>query len=101
MYLCKVTGKVVCTIKLPTLGAGSLIFVKPIGQGVPKESELMVAYDSIGCGEGDVVLVTSGSGARAAYSSQDAPIDLAVVGIVDHYEINEAPTAKKADKKIK
>ena len=101
MYLCKVAGKVVCTIKLPTLGAGSLIFVKPIGWGSLEEKGLMVAYDSIGCGEGDVVLVTSGSSARFAHSSPDAPIDLAVVGIVDNYEVNESSAVKKTDKQTK
>ena len=101
MYLCKVAGKVVCTIKLPSLGAGSLIFVKPIGSGGLEQKELMVAYDSIGCGEGDIILVTSGSSARFAHSSQDAPIDLAVVGIVDNYEIKESSPATKNQTKTK
>lgn len=97
MYLCKVAGKVVCTIKLPSLKSGSLIFVKPIREDDMPGQELMVAYDCIGCGEGDVVLVTRGANARFAHSLQDVPIDLAVVGIVDNYELAKAP-AKAATK---
>ena len=66
MYLCKVAGKVVCTIKLPSIGAGSLIFVKPIGWSGLEEKELMVAYDSIGCGEGDVIFGLLSGGTLAA-----------------------------------
>ena len=104
MYLCKVAGKVVCTIKLPSLGAGSLIIVEPVSRSCPEEKELMVAYDSIGCGEGDIVLVTSGSSARNVHSAPNASVDLAVVGIVDQYEIfetNESPESKTGKQKPK
>ena len=87
MYLCKVVGKVVCTIKCPALGGGSLIFVEPVDSAGISQKGAMVAYDSIGCGEGDVILVTEGYNARFALpSSQDTPVDLAVVGIVDFYD---------------
>ena len=104
MYLCKVAGKVVCTIKLPSLGAGSLIIVEPVSRSGSDEKGLMVAYDSIGCGEGDVVLVTSGSSARNVHTSPNASIDLAVVGIVDSYEIfnvNESSTSGRGKQKPK
>jgi len=96
MYLCKVAGKVVCTIKLPSLGAGSLIFVNPLDADGSEQKKMMVAYDSIGCGEGDVILVTGGCNARFGHSSQDAPIDLVVVGIVDNYEYKKEPGNKIA-----
>ena len=96
MYLCKVAGKIVCTIKHPSLGAGSLIFVKPIDSDGAVKKDLMVAFDSIGCGEGDVILVTGGSNARFVHSLREVPIDLAVVGIVDNYELEAVPMDNNA-----
>jgi len=41
------------------------------------------AADTIGCGEGNFVLVTRGSNARYACKCAEAPVDMAVVGILD------------------
>ena len=46
---------------------------------------MLVAVDMIGCSVGETVLVTRGSGARAALGT-DSPADMAVVGIVDTYD---------------
>jgi microcompartment protein CcmK/EutM len=35
------------------------------------------------------VLVVSGSSARMASGLKDCPVDAAIVGIIDHIEINE------------
>ena len=45
---------------------------------------LLVAVDTIGCGEGNIVIVAGGGAARLIGGCQNAPIDLAVIGIVDH-----------------
>ena len=43
----------------------------------------LVAVDNIGAGIGEIVLVATGSAARLCYKLSDAPIDAAIVGIVD------------------
>jgi len=104
MYICQVVGKVVSTIKNSSLGAGSLIFVRRIDSDGKVQKELLVAYDTIGCGEGDTVLVTSGSNARFAHSTETAAIDLVVVGIVDDYELGKnqpAVLTKARENKVK
>jgi ethanolamine utilization protein EutN len=42
-----------------------------------------VAIDNIGAGIGEIVLVAQGSAARKGCYVSDAPVDAAIVGIVD------------------
>jgi len=43
----------------------------------------IVAVDTIGAGEGQLVLITQGSSARLAEGFNKSPIDAVVIGIVD------------------
>ena len=43
----------------------------------------IVAVDTIGAGEGQLVLITQGSSARMAEGFNKAPVDAVIVGIVD------------------
>ncbi|HNS64090.1 MAG TPA: EutN/CcmL family microcompartment protein [Anaerolineaceae bacterium] len=84
MYIGKVTGKVVCTVKNELLQGMSMVLVELLGSGESTKKGLLVAVDTIGCGEGNIVIVAGGGAARLIGGCQNAPIDLAVIGIVDH-----------------
>jgi len=43
----------------------------------------IVAIDNVGAGIGEIVLVAKGSAARIGCNLKDAPVDAAIVGIVD------------------
>ena len=45
--------------------------------------EYVIAIDSVGAGIGEIVLVTQGSAARFVSGVSNAPVDAAIVGIVD------------------
>jgi len=83
MFIGKVTGKVVATIKHPKLSGGALAVLQRVDDKKQAAGAGLVAMDYIGCGEGDLVLVAEGSSARYACPSQDVPVDLAIVGILD------------------
>lgn len=87
MLMCKVTGKVVSTIKNENLVGTSLILVRPLSFDAKGNQidgkEVYVAADPFGCGIGHCVLVTQGSNARFAVGNGESPVDMAVVGIVD------------------
>lgn len=83
MFICKVQGKCVSTIKNSGLTGCSLITVRRINNAGRLSTELMVAVDTIGCSIGETVIVTSGKGARTAIKNPNSPADLAVIGIVD------------------
>ena len=79
MQLCRVVGSTVATVKAPGLSQFKLLNLKPEKGEGPE----FVAVDTVGAGEGDLVLVATGSAARSVAGTEDSPIDAAVVAIVD------------------
>ena len=83
MFIGKVTGKVIATIRHERLGTGALAVLKKVDEKRQTQGSGLVAMDYIGCGEGDFVLVVEGCGARYACPDVNAPVDLVIVGILD------------------
>jgi microcompartment protein CcmK/EutM len=79
MQLCRVVGSTVATVKAPGLSQFKLLNVKPEKGDGPE----FVAVDTVGAGEGDLVLVATGSAVRSVAGTEDSPADAAVVAIVD------------------
>jgi ethanolamine utilization protein EutN len=46
-----------------------------------------VAVDSVGAGEGELVLFCQGSSARLAGGLKEAPVDAVIIGIVDSVDV--------------
>lgn len=82
MIVGKVTGSIVSTRKQDNLIGNKFMIVEPIGI-MNGEAKQVVAIDNIGAGIGEYVLVAQGSAARIGCQMPDAPIDAAIVGIVD------------------
>ncbi len=82
MIVGKVTGSIVSTRKCENLIGNKFMIVEPISSMKGENSQL-VAIDNIGAGVGEIVLVATGSAARIGCGLPDAPIDAAIVGIVD------------------
>jgi ethanolamine utilization protein EutN len=83
MKLATVIGQVVSTVKDQGLDNLSLLVLRESGPGAPADAATFVAVDLVGAGDGDVVLVATGSAARQCSQTATAPTDCAVVGIVD------------------
>ena len=81
MKVGKVMGKIWATRKLDELPNGALLEIDLIEDG--KVSERVLAYDPLGAGTGEQVLITQGSVAKGWFESGDAVIDALVIGIVD------------------
>lgn len=80
MIVGKVVGSVVSTRKSEKLVGNKFMIVQPVhsmGEGQ------VVAIDIIGAGIGEYVLVALGSAARIGCEMPDAPVDAAIVGILD------------------
>lgn len=94
MLLGRVLGQVVATVRAPGFDNVSLLLVRDTTQDEPGADAggtgpTCVAVDLIGAGEGDVVLMTTGSAARVA-AGAGTPTDRAVVAIADSV-IRHAP----------
>ncbi|GAA0721180.1 EutN/CcmL family microcompartment protein [Clostridium malenominatum] len=83
MYIAKVIGNVVTTQKNENLMGKKLLIVQPLDIKYLPQGECEVAVDSVGAGEGEIVLVVSGSSAKGVFDSPNSPIDRAIVAIVD------------------
>ncbi len=81
MLIGKVVGSVVSTRKNEKLiGSKFMIVETEMKKG---EIQRVVAVDDIGAGIGEKVIVAIGSAARIGISQENAPIDAAIVGIID------------------
>lgn len=82
MIVGKVVGSLIATRKNDNLIGSKFLIVQPLDtmQGAGCR---MVAVDHVGAGIGEIVLVAQGSAARIGCGQETAPIDAAIVGIVD------------------
>ena len=89
MYLGKVIGTVVSTIKVPSLTGSKFLIVEKINQDLTAKKQTEVAVDTVGAGDGETVIVVGGSSARMAGGDKTLPVDAAMVGIVDTVEVSQ------------
>ena len=87
MQIAQVVGTVVSTQKHRKLEGAKLLLVQPqTPDGTPRGPTLL-AIDSVGAGVGERVLVViEGKAAGDALGRRGAPVDAAIVGIIDHVE---------------
>ena len=84
MRLARVVGSVVATHKQPALTGAKLLLAQPLGADGGPAGDAHLAIDAVGAGPGELVLlVLEGRAAGAALGRRDAPVDAAIVGIVD------------------
>ncbi|MBR4030954.1 MAG: EutN/CcmL family microcompartment protein [Clostridia bacterium] len=81
MLVGKVVGNIVATRKNEKLIGNKFLVVEPVYDTA--NNEKFVAIDNVGAGIGETVLVALGSAARIGCDACDAPVDAAIVGIVD------------------
>ena len=82
MIIGKVIGSLFSTRKSEKLVGNKFMIVEPI-EAMRSAGARLVAIDIIGAGIGEYVLVAQGSAARIGCDMADAPVDAAIVGIID------------------
>ena len=82
MLIGKVVGSVVSTRKNENLVGNKFMIVETLDSFGQKKQRI-VAVDNVGAGMGEAVLVAIGSAARIGIEQNTAPIDAAIVGIID------------------
>jgi ethanolamine utilization protein EutN len=87
MQIARVVGTVVATQKNRKLEGAKLLLVQPLTlDGQPRGATLL-AIDSVGAGVGEQVLVViEGKAAGQALGRKAAPVDAAIIGIIDALE---------------
>jgi ethanolamine utilization protein EutN len=94
MQIAQVVGTLVATQKHRKLEGAKLLLVQPLAlDGTPRGVPLL-AIDSVGAGVGERVLVViEGRAAGEALRRKAAPVDAAIIGIIDAVTLNEAAMA--------
>jgi ethanolamine utilization protein EutN len=88
MLIARVVGTVVATQKHRTFEGAKLLLVQPLTlEGEPRGTAVM-AIDTLGAGVDETVLVVNeGRAAGEALGRTLAPVDAAVVGIIDTVDV--------------
>jgi len=87
MHIGRVIGTVVATRKDERLVGSKLMIIQPLNIDLQPIGESLIAVDTVGAGIGELVIFTKGTAARIAAEKMDAPIDVAIVGIIDEIDI--------------
>jgi len=89
MHLARVIGTVVVTRKDEHLVGLTLLIVQPLTPDRAPAGRPLVAADAVGAGVGEFVFFVRGKEAGFPYYPVEAPVDAGIVGIVDHWDLEE------------
>jgi ethanolamine utilization protein EutN len=88
VQIARVVGTVVATQKHRTFEGAKLLLVQPVALDDTPRGATLLAVDSVGAGVSEkVLIVLEGRAAGEALGRKGAPVDAAVVGIIDHVDV--------------
>jgi microcompartment protein CcmK/EutM len=91
MFLARVIGEVVATVKHDDLGGQKLLLVQPVTPADLPTGKPAIAVDAVDAGPGDLVLVADeGNMAAQVLRRSRGPIRTVIVGVVDRVEVGDA-----------
>ena len=90
MHLARVIGTVVASRKDDGLTGMKLLIVQPLAPDRSATGKPLVALDSVGAGTGEDVFYVRGRAASFPFLPAEVPADAAIVGIVDHWNVEPA-----------
>jgi ethanolamine utilization protein EutN/carbon dioxide concentrating mechanism protein CcmL len=99
MILARVVGNVVSTNKAEKLQGLKLLIVIPIDiESFKDKGQPLVAIDTVGAGEDEVVMCVGGSSSRQTEITDGKPSDLAIIAIIDSVELRGDIVFRKFNK---
>jgi len=90
LHLARVIGTVVCTVKNDGLEGRKLLVIQPLDGKLNDHGRPMIALDSVGSGEGEVVFWCRGKEASFPFDPREVPTDCTIVGIVDSVNLEQS-----------
>ena len=88
MQIARVVGTVVATQKHKAFAGAKLLLVQPVGLDDMPRGTALLAVDSVGAGVREkVLIVMEGRAAGQVLGRTLAPVDAAVVGIIDTVDL--------------
>ena len=91
MLIARVVGNVVATRKHEKFDGAKLMLVQPLNLDDSPRGAALLAVDGVGAGvEEKVLIVLEGRAAGEALGKKAAPVDAAIVGIIDSVDLDDA-----------
>jgi ethanolamine utilization protein EutN len=92
MQIAKVIGTVVATQKNRKFEGAKLMLVQPLNLDDTPRGNALLAVDGVGAGVNEkVLIVLEGRAAGEALGRKAAPVDAAIVGIIDTVTLQNEP----------
>jgi microcompartment protein CcmK/EutM len=95
MFIGKVVGTVVSSVKDPKVAALKFQVVQELDEYAKPRAKYVVAVDTVGAGHGDLVLFAQGSSARQTTLTDGRPIDAAIFAVIDSWDVEGALVYQK------
>jgi len=93
MQVARVVGTVVSTQKHRKFEGAKLLLVQPLNLDDTPRGGSLLAVDGVGAGVNEKVLVVlEGRAAGEAIGKKAAPVDAAIVGIIDRIDVSDSST---------
>lgn len=90
MLIARVVGEIVATHRHESHHGQKTLLVQPLNLDGTDRGDAVVAMDAVDAGVGDrVLLVTEGFSAMTSVGRPNSPIDMAVIGVIDHVDLVE------------
>jgi ethanolamine utilization protein EutN len=87
MFLARVTGTVVATVKDAALSGKKILIVQPLDKTGKDQGQKILALDSVGAGAGETVYCCRGREASYAWYPDEVPTETTIVAIVDQLNV--------------
>jgi ethanolamine utilization protein EutN len=87
MFLARVVGNVVATVKNASLAQKKILIIQPIDKHGKDQGAKMLALDSVGAGAGETVYCCRGREASFPWLPDDVPTETTIVAIVDRINV--------------
>lgn len=83
MFIGKVVGSLWATRKDEKLNGLKFLLIEKELNEYEVDPALVVAVDRVGAGNGESVLITTGSSGRLSFDGKGIPVDMVIVAIID------------------
>jgi microcompartment protein CcmK/EutM len=87
MFLARVVGNVVATVKNPSLREKKILIIQPLDPAGTDQGPKMLALDSVGAGAGETVYCCRGREASFPWYPDEVPTETTIVAIIDHVNV--------------
>ena len=87
MEIGKIVGSITSVSKIEELRPVKLFLVQLLDSDLKLKEDYVVAIDSIGAGHQDMVIITTGSGARFTKITDPTHTDASIIARIDNLEV--------------